>query len=156
MLDSEILRLAREYLTGDCTVGEVAENNSISKKTLQNNFKKLKDIDSELYEAVETKKINNQIAGRKKGGYVGGEAVSYTADEANMIADAIINKQLTYKEAEEEFGKAHSTIYDMVLIYSHAYQYSLFKEIVKTKQYKTESDKKVIYLKIKINSIFIF
>ena len=114
MLDSEILRLAKEYLIGDCTVSEVAEKNGISKKTLQNNFKKLKDIDSELYEAVETKKINNQIAGRKKGGYVGGEAVSYTAEEANMIADAIINRQLTYKEAEEEFGKAHSTIYDMV------------------------------------------
>ena len=93
---------------------KLQKKNGISKKTLQNNFKKLKDIDSELYEAVETKKINNQIAGRKKGGYVGGEAVSYTAEEANMIADAIINRQLTYKEAEEEFGKAHSTIYDMV------------------------------------------
>ena len=48
MLDSEILKLAKEYLTGDCTVSEVAEKNGISKKTIQNNFKKVGEIEQFL------------------------------------------------------------------------------------------------------------
>ena len=37
----------------------------------------------------------------------------------------------------------------MALIYRQAYQYPLFKEIVKTKEYKAESDKKSYLFKNK-------
>ncbi|MBQ2640078.1 MAG: sporulation transcriptional regulator SpoIIID [Bacilli bacterium] len=114
MKNSEILKCARDYINSSDTVEQIADKYGVSKKTLQNNFKKLKDIDEEIYNSVEEKKQVNQVVGRKKGGSISGRFVSYTEEEANMIADAIINQQLTYKEAEEKFGKAHSTIYDMV------------------------------------------
>ena len=45
--------------------------------------------------------------------------------------------------------KNKSTVYDMALIYKEAYKYPLFREIVNTRSYKTESDKKVYFFKNK-------
>ena len=116
MIDSEILRLAKEYLTSNCTVSEVAEKNGITKKTLQNNFKKLKDIDSSVYQAVENKKADNQIKGRVKGGSVGagGKKPTYTKEEVNKVADKFISGQLTFKEGEVVAKRPSSTLHDML------------------------------------------
>lgn len=47
----------------------------------------------------------------------------------------------------DDFEKNYTTVEDLTSIYSYAYQNETFREIINTKEYKTESDKKSYYFK---------
>ena len=47
----------------------------------------------------------------------------------------------------DDTTKNTSSVHDLALIYSYAYQKKIFRDIVKTKRYKTSSDKKSYYFK---------
>lgn len=47
----------------------------------------------------------------------------------------------------DDTTKNTSSVYDLGLIYSYGYKNKLFREIIKTKEYKTNSDKKSYYFK---------
>lgn len=110
----EIVREAQEYISNDLNEKETAEKLGISRRTLQLHLKKLEDIDSVLYNMVLMKKKSNIIAGRSKGGKLGKVVPTYTCEEANKVADEIIENSYTYMEAAEVFDIPKSTIFEMV------------------------------------------
>ena len=112
MSENKILEEANFYLSSDKSLKEVAKELEISTKTLQLHIKKLEDIDINLYKLVRAKQ--KQIEAHIKGGSNGKRSASYTKEKAIYIAQEIISKQLTYKEAEEIYGIPKSTIYEMV------------------------------------------
>ena len=115
MIDEKIIvHEAEEYVNNNMTIKETADSLGISRKTLQLHFKRLKKIDENLYKRVEGKKALSQQKGRIKGGQIGKVKSKYTKKEADAIARTIINKSLSYKEAEDELGIPKSTIYEIV------------------------------------------
>ena len=114
MKDSQILKCARDYISSNLTVEEVANRNNVTKKTLQNNFKKLKEINYEVYAAVELKKEKNQAIGKIKGGKTGKRTGTHSKEEINDIAVKFIDKQMTFKEGEASEEIASSTLHDML------------------------------------------
>ena len=110
----EIIREAQEYISNDLTEKETAEKLGISRRTLQLHLRKLEDIDPVLYNLVLMKKKSNVIAGRSKGGKLGKVTPTYTKEDANIVANGIINESYTYEEAAAVYGVPKSTIYEMV------------------------------------------
>ena len=112
--EEQIIAEARAYINGGQTIADTAKSLGITKRTLQLHLGKLKSIDAELYTLVLERKTSNQNAGRRLGGMIGKRGVTYTEEEAQMIANSIASQHLTYQKAEEIFGIPSSTIYEMV------------------------------------------
>lgn len=112
--DEQIIKEADYYLNNDVTVEEASKHLKISKKTLQLHLKKLESIAPDKFKLVEDKKANNQRQGVVKGGINGKRGASWTEDDAKIIAQQMISKEMTYEEAERQFGIPKSTIYEMV------------------------------------------
>ena len=116
MENSVIINEAKTYLNNNMTVKDTASYLGISLRTFQLHLKKLELLDPDLHKLVLNKKNSNIIAGRSRGGLVGhgGKVSNYTREEVINMAKEIINRQLTYREAEVLFEIPSSTIYDLV------------------------------------------
>lgn len=115
MIDENIIiHEAEEYVSNNKTMKETANDLHISKRTLQLHFKRLKDIDEKLYQEVINKQEKNQAEGRVKGGHLGKATSKFTSDDAERMAKIMVDKCLSYKDAEEEFGIPKSTIYEIL------------------------------------------
>ena len=112
--DNIIVKEAEEYVSNNKTVEETAKDLGISKRTLQLHFKRLQKINENLHKKVLEKQETAQQIGRIKGGQVGKSHSHFTKEQAEKIANTIITKALSYKDAEEEFGLPKSTIYEVV------------------------------------------
>ena len=114
-LNKQIIKEAKYYLKHNYTVIETATKLEISKRTLQNHFQKLAEIDPELFDLIRQKQEVNQIEGRKLGGENGKRTRTYSKEEANRIADVLINAECTLDELSELTGIPHTTLYDMLV-----------------------------------------
>ena len=112
--EEQIIAEARAYINGGQTIADTAKSLGITKRTLQLHLGKLESIDAELHTLVLERKTSNQNAGRRLGGMIGKRGVTYTEEEAQMIANSIASQHLTYQKAEEIFCIPSSTIYEMV------------------------------------------
>lgn len=119
-----IVTLANYYLENNVTMKEVGEAFGISKKTVQNDLKLLAQVDPRKYALVEEKKANNLKIGAIKGGQNGSPSAlsfgehrkPYTINDSDLekIADAIIEGDLTLREAEQRYRIPKSTIHDSI------------------------------------------
>ena len=110
------------YLENDVTMQQVADHFGYkSKKTIQDNMKKLAEIDPGLYKLVEDKKRGNLAVGVVKGGQngkptnmIGNTNREKTIGDQDIkdIAELIIFYKWTLREAEENLGISKSTLYD--------------------------------------------
>ena len=113
-MNDKIIKEANTYLNNDKSMKDTAKELGVSIKTLQIHFKKLEEIDEDIYKLVLNKKKSNIKIGNIMGGQTSKALKTYTKDEANTIALQIISRELTYEEAAEIFDIPKSTIYDMV------------------------------------------
>ncbi len=72
-----IIYEAEEYINNNLSVKETAIVLGVSKRTLQLHFKRLEQIDKNLYDKVRAKQEQNQQAGRIKGGQNGKATPSF-------------------------------------------------------------------------------
>ena len=110
------------YLENDVTMQQVADHFGFkSKKTIQDNMKKLAEIDPQLYKLVEDKKEKNLAMGAVKGGQNGkptnmigniNNPKTIGDQDIKDIAELIIFYKWTLREAEENLGISKSTLYD--------------------------------------------
>ena len=114
-MDNERIREeALTYISNNKTVNETAEELGVSRRTLQIHLKQVGVVDPLLYSLVLKKKESNMKTGRIIGGMTGKVTPSYTKEEANEIANEIIENHYTYEEAASVYGIPKSTIYEMV------------------------------------------
>ena len=115
MVDNNIIIYeAEEYVNNNLTVSQTAKVLGISKRTLQLHLRRLEQIDNNLYQQVQEKQKLNQQSGRVKGGQTGKSHSHITQEQAEYMASEMIKKNLTYRDAEEEFGIPKSTIYEVL------------------------------------------
>lgn len=112
--DEQILKEANYYLDNDLTIEQASRDLGISKRTLQLHLKKLESIAPDVFKLVVDKKISNERRGKIKGGTLGKRGPSWTEEDAISIASKMIEKELTYEQAEKEFGIAHTTLHEMM------------------------------------------
>lgn len=110
----DVIRKEAEVYLESSTLKEAAFKCGISVRSLQLHLKKLEEIDLEMHRLVISKSKSNVIEGRIKGGSLGKRSVTYTKDQAIMIAEYMIKNQSTYQEIEDKFGIPSSTVYEMV------------------------------------------
>ena len=113
-MENVIIESAEFYLNNNFSVAETAIRLEISKSTLQKRFQKLAELDPELFTLVRQKQKFNQSVGRVLGGENGKRKPSYTADEANRIADVFIANECTLDELSGITGIPHTTLYEML------------------------------------------
>ena len=111
--DERILEEADYYLNNDVTIKQASSDLGISKRTLQLHLQKLESISPEKAKLVKDKKLASEKQGKIKGGSLGKRGPTWTKEQAMEIAEAMINKQMTNREAESAFGIPKSTIYEM-------------------------------------------
>ena len=111
--NDKILEEANYYLNNDVTIKQASSDLGISKRTLQLHFQKLESIDLEKARLVKDKKIANEKQGKIKGGSLGKRGPNWTREQAQQLADAMINNQMTNREAATTFERPKSTIYEM-------------------------------------------
>lgn len=111
--DERILEEADYYLNNDVTIKQASSDLGISRKTFQLHLKKLESIDLEKANLVKEKKLASEKQGKIKGGSLGKRGPNWTKEQAMEIAEAMINQQMTNREAEAAFGIPKSTIYEM-------------------------------------------
>ena len=111
--NNTIIYEANVYVSNTKTVKETVEELGISKRTLQLHFKRLENINKNLYDDVRRKQAQNIDEGRIKGGKSSKATPSYTKEEATEIANYIVHYGVTYEEASEVFNVPKSTIYEM-------------------------------------------
>lgn len=111
--NEDILREADYYLNNDVTIEQASSDLGISKRTLQLHMKKLESIAPDKFKLVQDKKENSVRQGRVVGGSVGKRNPVWSRDEAIVIAKRMVEENLTYEQAEKEFGIPKSTIYEM-------------------------------------------
>ena len=111
--NEDILREADYYLNNDVTIEQASSNLGISKRTLQLHMKKLESIAPDKFKLVQDKKENSVRQGRVVGGSIGKRNPVWSRDEAIVIAKRMVEENLTYEQAEKEFGIPKSTIYEM-------------------------------------------
>ena len=102
------------YLENDYTLEEAANKLGISKSTLQNHIKKMKEINPELYNKVREKQFVNQQVGRVKGGQIGKRSANWTDEDALKIADVFISGEYTLEELSNVFNIPKSTVYEIL------------------------------------------
>ena len=108
-----IIYEAEEYINNNLSVKETAIVLGVSKRTLQLHFKRLEQIDKNLYDKVRAKQEQNQQAGRIKGGQNGKATPNFDPKLPEAIASYMIHYELTYEETSEEYEIPKSTIYEM-------------------------------------------
>lgn len=111
--NEQILKEAEYYLNNDVTIAQASLDLNISKKTLQLHMKKLESIAPDQFKLVSDKKLANERMGKIKGGTLGKREPKWTKEQAREIANTMIDKQMTNREASEEFSIPKSTIYEM-------------------------------------------
>lgn len=114
MNNEKIIEAAQIYLKEGQTIKTAAAATNVSKRTLQLNLPKLKELDPGLYKLVLTKKEMNQEIGRKKGGSDSKRGPSYTKEDVEAVIDFIIKNHATYKLTSAHTGFSISTICEMV------------------------------------------
>jgi len=111
--NEEILKEAEYYLNNDVTFEQASFDLGISKRTLQLHMKKLESIAPDKFKLVQDKKENRVRQGRVVGGSIGKRNPTWSRDEAIVIAKKMVEENLTYEQAEKEFGIPKSTIHEM-------------------------------------------
>lgn len=111
--NEDILKEAEYYLNNDVTIEQASHDLGISKRTLQLHMKKLASIAPDKFKLVQDKKENSVRQGRVVGGSIGKRNPTWSRDEARVIAKRMVEENLTYEQAEKEFGIPKSTIYEM-------------------------------------------
>lgn len=111
--NEDILKEAEYYLNNDVTIEQASSDLGISKRTLQLHMKKLASIAPDIFKLVQDKKENSVRQGRVVGGSIGKRNPTWSRDEAIVIAKRMVEENLTYEQAEKEFGIPKSTIYEM-------------------------------------------
>ena len=76
-------------------------------------MKKLESIAPDKFKLVQDKKENSVRQGRVVGGSLGKRNPVWSRDEAIVIAKRMVEENLTYEQAEKEFGIPKSTIHEM-------------------------------------------
>ena len=114
MNNEEIIKAAQIYLKEGQTIKTAAAAMNVSKRTLQLNLPKLKELNTGLYELVQIKKGINQEIGRKKGGSDSKRGPSYTKEDVEAVIDFIIKNHATYMLTSAHTGFSTSTIFEMV------------------------------------------
>ena len=117
----KILEVANYIVKNKATVKDVMEEFNISKKTVLNYInvylKEMSETDTiylELYNEVKKVMKNNEHLGKVKGGKTGFRGYHYTDFEIMEVAETIIERNMTLKEASEYFDIPVSTIYDRI------------------------------------------
>ena len=111
--NEDILKEAEYYLDNDVTIEQASSDLGISKRTVQLHMKKLESIAPDKFKLVQDKKISNERQGKIKGGTLGKRTPFWSHDEAIVIAQRMVEENLTYEQAEKEFGIPKSTIHEM-------------------------------------------
>lgn len=88
---------ANYYLEHDYTVAEIAKEKGINKSTLGRRFKKLQEIDPELYTLVRQRQEINLR--------------TYSKEEINKLADIFITSNYSLRELSESSGISITTLY---------------------------------------------
>jgi len=114
MSEARYIEEAKVYVENDKTINDTAKDLGISKRTLQLHLAKVKDIDLNLHYLVLAKKTSQIKAGRIKGGTISKATSSYNREDVENIAKAMLRNEMTYTEAETEFGIPKSTIYELM------------------------------------------
>ncbi|MDD6879330.1 MAG: sporulation transcriptional regulator SpoIIID [bacterium] len=115
MIDKDtLIREANYYLENDVTLQQMSVDLGVSKKTLQNHFKALQNINPNLFEKIQKKKEENINKGRSEGGKNISRVSKYTEHDALKIAKIMVEKEMTYRQAEEYFGIPKSTIFEIL------------------------------------------
>lgn len=112
--ENKIIEEARVYISNNKTIEETAIELGLTKKTLINHLKKLKDINEDLYNQVQAKKNRNLTEGRITGGKIGKATSNYTKEEVEKLALLMINNKFSYREAAQQFNIPKSTIYEIL------------------------------------------
>ena len=117
----KILMVANYIIKNKATVKDVMEEFNLSKKTVLNYvnvyLKKMSETDPiylELYNEVKKTMKNNEYLGKIKGGKTGARGYHYTDFEIMEVAETIIERNMTLKEASEYFRRLQSGLYNAV------------------------------------------
>ena len=117
----KILEVANYIVKNKATVKQVMEEFNLSKKTVLNYInvylKEMGEADTtylELYNEVKSVMKNNEHLGKINGGKTGSRGYHYTDFEIMEVAETIIERNMTLKEASEYFDIPISTIYDRI------------------------------------------
>ncbi|MBQ7136732.1 MAG: hypothetical protein IJO43_01990 [Bacilli bacterium] len=111
--NQDIIREASYFLDNDVTVEQASKDLGISKRTLQLHLKKLESIAPDTFRLVEDKKKANEKRGRVVGGTLGKRKPTWSGDDAVVAVQSMLDRQMTYREAEEKLGVPRSTLYEM-------------------------------------------
>lgn len=112
--NEDIIKEANYYLENDVTIEQASHDLGVSKRTLQLHLKKLESIAPDTFKLVTDKKLSNERQGRIKGGTLGKRTPTWEMDEVSQIAEQMLSKEMTYREAEGVFNIPKSTLHDML------------------------------------------
>ena len=118
-MEERIIAVANYIVDNKATIIKTAEHFNMSPSSIKkyiNSKDKLQSIDIELFKKVKEAQISVIIDGQIKGGKTGStKGNSYLGKEKVLcLIDEMLDKDLTYEEAEKMFGVPSSTIYDGV------------------------------------------
>lgn len=99
---SKIIEEANFYLASDFDMGTAAKKMGISRRTLQLHFKKLKNIDQNLYDLVCKRNIQN-IAKQE-------HPTIITEEQLKKEAEEFLTSDLTIKEMAKKLGISENTL----------------------------------------------
>lgn len=116
-MEEKIIAVANYIVDNKATIIKTAEHFNMSSSSIKkyiNNKDKLPSIDIELFKKVKEAQMGITLEGQIKGGKTGTtKGNSYLGKEKILyLIDEMLNKDLTYEEAEKMFGVPSSTIYD--------------------------------------------
>ena len=118
-MEEKIISVANYIIENKATIIQTAEHFNMSPSSIKkyiNSKDKLPSIDIELFKKVKETQMGITLEGQIKGGKTGTtKGNSYLGKEKILyLIDEMLNKDLTYEEAEKMFGVPSSTIYDGV------------------------------------------
>ena len=117
-MEEKIIAVANYIVDNKATIIQ-AEHFNMSPSSIKkylNSKDKLQSIDIELFKKVKEAQMGITLDGQIKGGKTGStKGNSYLGKEKVLcLIDEMLDKDLTYEEAEKMFGVPSSTIYDGV------------------------------------------
>ena len=118
-MEEKIIAVANYIVDNNATIIQTAEHFNMSPSSIKkyiNGKDKLQSIDIELFKKVKEAQMGITLDGQIKGGKTGStKGNSYLGKEKVLcLIDEMLDKDLTYEEAEKMFGVPSSTIYDGV------------------------------------------
>ena len=118
-MEEKIITVANYIVDNNATIIQTAEHFNMSPSSIKkyiNSKDKLQSIDIELFKKVKEAQMGITLDGQIKGGKTGStKGNSYLGKEKVLyLIDEMLDKDLTYEEAEKMFGVPSSTIYDGV------------------------------------------